>query len=393
MIEKTLVDKLLKKIKVGGVTVTYWDGDTRTYGALKKPRLHVAVKDAKVVRAMMKNPSLAIGEAYMDGRLTVRGPLEQLALLGFQNQDVFDLKGLGLKFKGFHRNFKKDQAKLIHGHYDLGNDFYEMWLDPETLGYTCSYYKTPDDTLEEGQRQKFNHVLEKLQIKKGQTLLDIGFGWGYLLIHAAKKYGVRGFGVSLSREQLDFAQAWAKREKVDKLVTFKLMNYQDLPKLKQQFDRVVSIGFFEHVGKGHHPIYFDVVNKMLKPDGISVLHCITQSQDGAPDPWFDKYIFPGGYAPGVPNVTDLIFSRGFVVKDYENIGPHYVKTLQQWWERFEEHKDEVIAMYDERFYRMWQWYLASCVAAFAEGALHLSQWTFTRLPGADWPLTRDYLYK
>jgi cyclopropane-fatty-acyl-phospholipid synthase len=393
MLEKMLLDKILQRIVQGGVRVTYWDGDSRVYGGLPDPALHVTLTDKKLVRAIAKNISLGVGEAYMDGKLLVDGPLDQLAALAYDNPQAFDIVNSNRLHKGFHRNNRRNQPKLIAHHYDLGNDFYELWLDTETLGYTCGYYKTPQDTLEQGQVQKFDHVLNKLQIKPGQELLDIGFGWGYLLIRAAKRYGIKGVGVSLSREQHAYACEWAKREGVEKLVAFELMNYQDLPKLKRQFDRVVSIGFFEHVGRGNHQTYFDTVNKMLRPDGISVLHCITQQQEAFTDAWLDRYIFPGGYVPSIREVTARLPSHDFILKDYENIGPHYIPTLEAWWQRFEANKQQVIGMYDERFYRMWRLYLASSIAAFRTGTYNLSQYTFARKPGLDWPLTRAYLYK
>lgn len=393
MLEKALLDKKLRRIEYGGMAVTYWDGTTKVYGKHKKPVLHLTITDKKVVRAMSKNPSLGFGEAYMDGSLQIEGPIDQLVELAYLNAHVFDLKGASRAYKAHNQNRKHEQQKHISYHYDLGNGFYKLWLDSETLGYTCSYYKKPTDSLEAGQKQKFDHVLNKLQINPGMELLDIGFGWGYLLIRAAKRFGVKGFGVSLSREQLAYARAWARKEKVDHLVTFELMNYQDLPKLKRQFDRIVSIGFFEHVGKESQDVYFKVVDKLLKPDGVSVLHSISQQYDAMPDPWLDKYIFPGYFVPSASRVFEQLAGSNFVVKDYENIGPHYIKTVGQWWERFEEHKDEVIDKYGERFYRMWRFYLGSCQGGLRAGDIHLSQWTFTRPPANDWPLTREHLYK
>ncbi len=393
MVEKALLDRTLKRITKSGLRVTYWDGDSRIYGEYTKPVLGITLKDKKIVKEMAKNPSLAVGEAYMDGNLLVEGPLDLLAEVAYLNPQIFDLKGASRAFRGHNANRKAKQQKNISYHYDLGNDFYKLWLDRETFGYSCSYYKTPKDTLEDGQRQKFDHVLKKLQLSNSRELLDIGFGWGYLLIRAAKVYGVKGLGVSLSKEQHTYAQAWAKREKVDHLVTFKLMNYQDLPKLKRKFDRIVSIGFFEHVGKYDQANYFKLVDRLLADDGLSVLHTITQQKTEESDPWLDRYIFPGGYIPSISSVNILLADSGFVLKDYENIGPHYIKTCQQWWDRFEKHKEEIIGKYGERFYRMWRFYLASCVGGFRAGDISLSQFVFTRVPGNDWPLTREHIYK
>lgn len=393
MVEKALLDQMLRRIKIGSLMVTYWDGNTITYGQKRHSALHISITDKKVARALAKNVSLGFGESYMDGTLQIHCPLEELLAFAYQNQAAFDISTSNRLYKKFNRNIKRLQRSFIAQHYDLGNDFYKLWLDTETLGYTCSYYKSNSDTLEQGQVQKFDYVLSKLQIKPGQDLLDIGFGWGYLLIRAAKRFGVKGVGVSLSQQQHDYATAWAKREKVDKLVEFKLMNYQDLPLLGRQFDRIVSVGFFEHVGQGNHKTYFDIIHTLLKSDGISVLHSISQLSEDPADAWLDRYIFPGGYIPSIREVTTHLTDYNFVLKDYENIGPHYILTLTQWWERFEQHKQQIIEMYDERFYRMWRLYLLSCREAFRAGQMNLSQWTFTRSPGLDWPLTREYLYK
>ncbi|HSX45717.1 MAG TPA: cyclopropane-fatty-acyl-phospholipid synthase family protein [Candidatus Saccharimonadia bacterium] len=393
MVEKLLLDKLLSRLKSGGLTVTFWDGTTKNYGLEATPKLGIKINDPAVVRAIGKNVSLGVGESYMDGSMEITGPLEDLIEFGYRNQEAFDIAGGNKLYKKLARNIKANQPKLISYHYDLGNDFYELWLDKETLGYTCGYYKKPTDSLEVSQIQKFDHVLNKLQLDKNKTLLDIGFGWGYLLVRAAERFGVKGTGVSLSKEQLKFAQQLAKKHGVEKLIDFKLMNYQDLPDLKTQFDRVVSVGFFEHVGQGNQRTYFDVVNKVLKDGGVSVLHCISQPLEAPMDPWMDKYIFPGTYLPSIREVTALLPEYNFQLKDYENIGPHYIPTLYGWWERFEKHKDEIIKMYDERFYRMWRFYLAASIASFRQGDINLSQWVFSKGTRNDWPLTREFLYK
>lgn len=391
MLQKTILINLLKKLRDANLVVTFWDGDKKTYKTNpKRPKVQITIKDPGFVKKLLKNASLAVGEAYMDETLLVDGPLEEFTAIGFRNAKLMNL---GERFRGLNRNVKKLQRKYISYHYDIGNDFYKLWLDKETLGYTCSYYKSPKDTLETAQIQKFDHILNKLQLKKGMELLEIGFGWGYLLVRAAKRFGIRGYGVSLSKEQLEFANSLAKKAGVSHLVTFKLMNYQDLPKLKKQFDRVVSVGFMEHVGQGNHATYFKLVNKMLKDGGISVLHCITTHKEQPTYPWLDKYIFPGGYMPSIREITSLLPDFDFELKDYENIGLHYIPTLKEWWKRFESHKPEIIKMYDERFYRMWRFWLAASVASFQNGDIHLSQWVFTKGFVKDWPLTREYLYK
>jgi len=388
--QKRIFDKSLLRLERGGVRINYWDGTNKFYGPDKSSKIEVTLKTPKVLTKMARNVSLAFGEAYMDGELEINQPIE-LMKLAYLNEDILNISASSNKFKRHTKNIKSHQKKLIEYHYDLGNDFYQLWLDKETLGYTCSYYKTDDDSIEQGQVQKFDHVLNKLQLKKDMTLLEIGFGWGYLLVRAAKRFGVKGFGVSLSKEQLKYTEALAKREKVDHLVTYKLMNYQDLPKLGKKFDRIASIGFFEHVGMGNHDTYFKVVDDGLKPHGISLLHCITQQTEIKTDAWVDKYIFPGGYMPSIREVTSKLPEYNFRLKDYENFGTHYVKTCQQWLKRVEENKQTIIKMYDERFYRMWTFWLAGSIAAFDVGVIDLSQWVFTKGHNKDWPLTRDYL--
>jgi cyclopropane-fatty-acyl-phospholipid synthase len=290
-----------------------------------------------------------------------------------------------------HKNKKPNQARYIAHHYDIGNEFYKLWLDA-TMNYSCAYFKTKKDSLEAAQQQKTEHILRKLQLQPGMKLLDIGSGWGYLLVQAAKKYKVKGFGVSLSQEQVTYAQELAKREGVEKLVTFRYLNYQDIPST-QKFDRIVSVGFFEHVGRGNLDNYFDALDRHLKPDCISVLHCITHQDEAPSDTWVDNYIFPGGYIPSVRQTTNILASHGFYLFDYENLGQHYALTIEQWWRRFERNKKKIIEMYDERFYRMWRLYLIGAMTTFKTGNSNLSQWTFKKGKNPDWPLTREYLYR
>lgn len=387
--EKRVLDALLSKIERGTLIITYWDGDVRKYGR-GNPVGRLKVNNKSSLRLVLRGmPSVAIGEAYMNGDIEIEGSMTNLLKLADLNASIL-VPTRWRSFQGLHVNKKSTQAKFVQHHYDLGNDFYKLWLDP-TMTYSCAYFHKKSDSLEQAQRQKLEHILKKLQLKPDMKLLDIGSGWGHLLVAAAKKYKVRGVGVSLSREQIKFSKQLAKREGVDKLVTFKLLNYLDLPP-NQSFDRVVSVGFFEHVGYGNHSDYFEQVEKLLKSGGISVLHSITHQKESRTDPWIDKYIFPGGYIPSVRETTSLLPEYGFYLFDYENLGQHYGMTLERWWKAYEKHKTEVIDMYDERFYRMWRLYLVASMMAFKTGHTHLSQWTFKKGPDPSWPLTRKYLY-
>ncbi len=388
--EKRILDKLLRQLHTGTLEVVFWDGETRRYGQ-GAPTASITITTPKVLRRALRSPSVALGEAYMNGDVEVQEPLQDLLKLAELNPLNLRLGSPGRTKRQLHPNKKSKQQAYIARHYDIGNEFYRLWLDP-TMSYSCAYFHKKSDGLEQAQRQKIDHILKKLQLREGQRLLDIGSGWGHLLVAAAKQYGVRGQGISLSREQVAFARQLAKAEGVAELVSFKLLNYQDLP-AAPQYDRIVSVGFFEHVGAGNLAVYFEQVERLLKPGGISVLHSITHQDEAPSDPWIDKYIFPGGYLPSVRETTALLPSYGFYLFDYENLGQHYAMTLKHWWSNFENHKTEVIAMYDERFYRMWRLYLIAAMTAFSTGSAHLSQWTFKKGRDPAWPLTRQYLYE
>jgi cyclopropane-fatty-acyl-phospholipid synthase len=393
MIEKQILHAVFSRLRRGAVKVTYWDGSTITYGN-ETPWAHVTFKSRAAARSVLKNLTLGFGEAYMDGTIEVNGPFDQLARLVAENQSAFDGLMLSSKIKLPTRNKRGDQSGNIQHHYDLGNDFYKLWLD-ESMTYSCAYFKTPKDTLEQAQSQKVDHLLKKLQLKKGQRVLDIGSGWGTLLIRAAKQYGIKGLGITLSKEQHAHSQAEAKRLGLDKQIQFELINYQDLAEREPaaSFDRIISVGMYEHVGKNNQKLYFDAVEKLLKQDGLSVLHTISnQSGDGF-DPWIDKYIFPGGHIPSIQSIVEELPRHQFDMIDYENLRIHYALTLEEWWRRFEKNKAKVIKMYDERFYRMWRMYLASCAANFRWSDLELSQVVFVKNNNNELPLTREHIYK
>jgi cyclopropane-fatty-acyl-phospholipid synthase len=390
VIEKRIFHQLLLKIRHGAVTVRYWDGSVVTYGT-GKPYFTLIVKEPAAIRAMLRGMSLGFGESYMNGLLDIEGDLTKVGQLVSENAGAF--KGLSRTNITALRNFNRrdTQQQQIQHHYDLGNNFYKLWLD-KSMAYSCAYFKTPADSLEKAQVQKIDHVLRKLQLEKGQRLLDIGSGWGALLIRAAQEYGVTGLGITLSREQLEHATEAAKKAGVDKQIRFELLNYQDLAEQGELFDRVVSVGMFEHVGRRNQAAYFQAVDKLLKPGGISVLHTITNEHDTASDPWIDRYIFPGGYIPSIHSVVNQMPNRNFRLVDYENLRIHYAMTLNEWWRRFEQYKDKVIKMYDERFYKMWRLYLASSASGFRYGELSLSQFVFTKGINNNLPLTREFLY-
>lgn len=392
MIARTIYEQVMSHSKFGPVAVNFWNEETKQFGGSGEPKFTVTIKDKKVIGDIVKKFDLGFGEAYMHGDVEV-DDLDELLKFAGLNQAAFE-KVFGLKsgYK-FGLNIKSKQAEQIKSHYDLGNDFYELWLD-KNMTYTCAYFKKHTDTLEQAQEQKVDHVLRKLQLQKGQEFIDLGCGWGHLVIRAAKKYGAKGLGVTLSREQYEYAVALAKKEGVSDLAKFKHMNYQDAAKDGKQYDRVVSVGMLEHVGRGNHRQYFGVVDKLLKPGGISVLHSITQQVEHDMPAWIDKYIFPAGYVPSLREIVTLLPGYDFHLTDYESLRIHYAMTLDEWSKRYEANLSEVRKLgHDEDFIRMWRLYLRGSAASFRYGTFDLSQMVFTKGLKNDLPLTREGLYK
>lgn len=338
---------------------------------------------------LMTSTSLALGEAYMDGSLEIEGNLYH-ALDHFLGQmDKFSTNESALKKLMFTSVAKKNQQREVQSHYDIGNDFYKLWLD-ETLCYSCGYFQHEDDTLYQAQVNKVDYILKKLYLKEGMSLLDIGCGWGFLLIEAAKKYGIRGVGITLSKEQYNEFRKRITEEHLEQQLTVELMDYRDLPGYGQKFDRVVSVGMVEHVGRDNYQLFMDCANQIIKPGGLFLLHFISGLKEHAGDPWIKKYIFPGGMVPSLREMLSCAAEDGFHTMDIENLRLHYNRTLLCWEKNFREHIDEVQNKFDERFVRMWDLYLSACAATFHNGIIDLHQILFTAGINNDLPSVRWY---
>ncbi|MGH3444029.1 MAG: class I SAM-dependent methyltransferase, partial [Nocardioidaceae bacterium] len=361
------------------------------------PILHVGVNNAAVLRRAVASVSLAFGEAYVHGDVEVaEDELDAFFWILARNRSM--LRGLGPLGRIYRpeRNRRDAQRGQISRHYDVGNDYYRLFLDP-SLTYSCGYFETGDDPLELAQRQKLDHTLRKLRIEPGQRLLDIGSGWGQLAVTAAKTYDVSVVGVTLSREQASAAAKLAAREGVGDRVRFELMNYQDLPEsrdpaLHGPFDRIVSVGMFEHVGRDLHRNFFEIVDRLLTPGGVGVLTNITDQMLQNNDAWVDRYIFPGGYLPTVAEIEGLLAHQGLWSIDRENLWHQYARTLSCWRANHRANREQIIEMFDEEFYRMRDLWLAGSKAGFDYGTLGLAQFVFTKDKPSDWPLTRRGLY-
>jgi cyclopropane-fatty-acyl-phospholipid synthase len=331
---------------------------------------------------------LGFGEGYMDGRIEVDGPLADVGRLAIENQVALERLTLDRVMRGLRPNGRGSGKEQIQHHYDLGNDFYKLWLDA-SLTYSCAYFRHPDDSLETAQEQKVAYLLRKLHLREGQRLLDIGSGWGALMITAAKAYGIHGLGVTLSEEQLSSSREAAKEAGVDDRIAFELRDYRELASRGEKFDRIISVGMFEHVGRPNHKHYFNAVANMLTDGGVSVLHTISSEVEEPTDRWIEKYIFPGGYIPSTREIVTALPRHNLRLIDYENLRLHYAMTLEEWQRRYEGNWKKVTAMFDEQFYRMWDLWLASSAAAFRYGAYNLSQFVLTKSVTNDLPLTRE----
>ena len=353
------------------------------------PTFTVDFKKTIPISDLLRSTSIALGEAYMDGDLEIEGNL-YTALDHFLGQmGKFSTDENALK-KLIHSSVsKKNQKKEVTSHYDIGNDFYQLWLD-ETMSYSCGYFRNPDDTLYQAQVNKVDYILKKLYLKEEMTLLDIGCGWGYLLIEAAKKYKIKGTGITLSKEQYEEFQRRIEKENLEKYLNVELMDYRDLPKYGKKFDRVVSVGMVEHVGRENYQLFNECVDKVLKQGGIFLLHFISALKEHPGDAWIKKYIFPGGVVPSLREMIHVMAEENFHILDVENLRLHYNKTLLCWEKNYTEHIEEVRQMFDERFVRMWDLYLSACAATFHNGIIDLHQIVATKGINNELPMVRWY---
>ena len=392
MIER-LIDKLLQQ---GHLTLVTPDGKRSTYGPGGGPSLTVRVTDRKTLFDIARNPRLAAGEAYMDGRLIIEDGtiLDLMRLLVGANRWEDKTPGRGALNKGkktwkalFRRNPAKASRRNVAHHYDIGNDLYSLFLDKD-LQYSCAYFTDPANSLEQAQSDKKAHIAAKLYLKPGQRVLDIGCGWGGTALYLNRIADVDVLGVTLSEEQLKVARQRAEEAGVSDRVTFELVDYRSV---EGRFDRIVSIGMFEHVGAAHYDEFFAKCRSLLADDGVMLLHTIGKfGKASTPDPFTDKYIFPGYHLPSLSQMSAASEKARLIASDVETLRLHYAYTLSAWLERTEAAKDKIVAMYDERFFRMWQFYLAGGIVGFESGTMCNYQIQYIRDRNAV-PITRDYM--
>lgn len=391
-----LLDSALRRlIQTGTLEVCLPDGETRLYGT-GTPTIAIAMHDWSTLRRIAVHPDVALGEAWMEGGFTVeKGDLYGLIALcleNFQNTRVpwlwrlRDRLRMTLRRVTMHNPVSRSRRNVAH-HYDLGDDLYDLFLDPERQ-YSCAYFETSEDSLEDAQVHKMRHIAAKLRVLPGQKVLDIGSGWGGLGTYLAQTSDAPVTGVTLSVDQQKYATEKARRDGLDDRVRFDLRDFRHQA---GRFDRIVSVGMFEHVGVGHYGAYFAKLADLLDTDGVALVHTIGSARPPrAPDPWISKYIFPGGYVPSLSEIVPEVERAGLVIADIEVLRLHYAETLKAWRGRFMARRDEAAKLYDERFCRMWEFYLASCEAGFRHNHLVVFQIQLAHRLDAV-PVTRDYI--
>ncbi len=394
-----LLDRLLRRfVHIGPLTIVDARGRTYRYGEPAPGVVPVRLRftDRALPFRMVRDLSMGAGEGYMDGSMMIeKGDPRALAELVTLNAarhtggDTGRIMHGATKALAFLREAnpaKRSRINVAH-HYDLSDRLYDLFLDPERQ-YSCGYWRSPDVGLEQAQRDKMALIAAKLCLQPGMRVLDIGCGWGGMALHLAREHGADVTGITLSQEQLAYARARAAREGLADRVRFELVDYRALG---GEFDRIVSVGMFEHVGRPHFAEFFQALKNRLAPDGVALLHTIGRAfGPGATDPWTAKYIFPGGYVPAVSEVIPHIEANRLWLADMEGWRLHYMHTLDAWYDRCVAHKEAIVALNGERFYRMWTYYLAGARAAFKNGGLVVHHYQLAKRRDAV-PITRDYL--
>ena len=393
-----LVNFLNKLIKEDGFVLV--DANSNNY-VIGTPKKEIPVKlkilDKKLHYKLFLYPDLFFGEAYTDGSIVIEnGTLNEFLDITFKNvgRNETNIFSTTLnKFRGTYRfltNFNfisKSKSNVAH-HYDISDDLYELFLDTKRQ-YSCAYFKNENDTLETAQNNKIDHIIKKLNLKPNQRVLDIGSGWGSLAMEIAKKTQCEVVGITLSENQLKYSKKKAKEMNLENQVQFKLTDYREI---NEKFDRVVSVGMFEHVGRKFYNKYFKQISNFLKDDGIALIHTIgSVNPPRDPHPWITKYIFPGGYTPSLSEVSLPIEKSGLIISDLEILRMHYEYTLRHWKERFLNEKEKVLEMFDEKFFRMWEFYLTASQMAFKWGDQVVFQFQLTKKKDTT-PITRNYIY-
>lgn len=392
-LETKLLERLLQELNSPPIQIHLWNG-ARVKGSGDKSLQSVYIHDRATLWRILLDPWLAFPSGYVDGRITVDGGLDALLTTVYRAATgaklTLDLSNRLLqRVRLLWRSSAAKAPENIHHHYDLGNDFYQLWLD-ERLVYTCAYFASPHMSLEAAQLAKLDYVCRKLRLQPGMTVLEAGCGWGALALYMASRYGVRVRAFNLSTEQIAFARERARQEGVSARVEF---IQDDWRAMVGPCDVFVSVGMLEHVGPKSYTELGQVMKSCLREGGIGLLHFIGKNSVAPLGKWIERFIFPGAYVPALSEAMTVFETQELTLLDVENLRPHYARTLEYWLDRFESQSLTIQRMFDERFVRAWRMYLAGSVACFRNGDLQLFQVLFTNGTVHGLPWTREYLYE
>lgn len=387
-LDRWLVQQIMSKIDASRVNIVLWDAPET---APSDEPVTVRIGDRKALFQLVTYPELHFGDLYSAGRISVQGEL--LTVLEEAYRFVQQTKTPGAWLSKGPRLAAPslgEARKNIHHHYDIGNDFYQLWLDQEALQYTCAYFAERDMTIEQAQQAKMHHVCRKLRLRQDENVVEAGGGWGGFALFMARHYGVKVRSFNISREQIEFSRDWAKRQGLSDRVEFV---EDDFRNIGGRYDAFVSIGMLEHAGAGNYKGLGALMSRVLTASGRGLVHSIGRDRAEKLNPWIDKRIFPGAYPPTLREMMDMFEPNDLSVLDVENIRLHYAETLKAWLARYEENVDAVREMFDEPFVRAWRLYLAGSIMAFLRGKLQLFQVVFARSGSNDIPWTRAHIYR
>ena len=392
-LERFLARQILNFIGGVPITIVLWNGQ-EICASDARPVARMVIRDRGALWKLCLNPDLYFGDLYSVGRVDIEGDF--LRCLETAYTGVVDSTRLKWA-KPIRRFINRPRRNTLSGsrdhishHYDLGNEFYRLWLDSEAMQYTCAYYPDPSMTLDQAQRAKMDHVCRKLQLKPGDSVVEAGCGWGGFARHMAKHYGVSVRSYNISREQISYAREQTKQQGLDGRIEYVEDDYRNIT---GTYDVFVSVGMLEHVGRDNFRALGRVANDCLTDKGRGLIHSIGRNSPDLMNAWIERRIFPGAYPPSLREMMEIFEPYRLSVLDVENIRLHYAKTLTHWWERFEQHAHEIEKTYDRSFVRAWRLYLLGSVAAFTTGALQLFQVVFTRERNNDIPASRAHLYR
>ena len=393
-LEQRLMQKLLQYMGNPPLCIELWDGTTIRSPNPSSQVSTLRVSSRKVMWRLLLNPGLNFGDDYSAGLIELDGDLTEFLQNIYEAQapahrsSWLERYAINRPTRLKHNSLAKARQNIYH-HYDLGNEFYRLWLDKEMV-YTCAYFPDPAASLETAQKAKLDLVCKKLRLQPGETVVEAGCGWGSLALHMARHYGVKVKAFNVSHEQIKFAKERAARENLQDLVEYVEDDYRNI---SGEYDVFVSVGMLEHVGRSNFKVFGDLIDTVLKENGRGLIHSISQNEPRPVNAWLEQRIFPGGYTPTLREMCDILEPIDCVVVDVENLRMHYAKTVEHWLQRFNEHADEITTMYDEAFVRAWRLYLSGCIANFSANSLQLYQILFTRLEQPSVPWTRAYLYQ